>query len=94
MYQVEYHSFNEGGHFHFQKFFDNNDVGKKLVSYVNEVIDDYVHAGYRKDDFYITTRNGSPCVVQTLLKDSEYTTCAVEIIIRELQTDIEYEYEC
>lgn len=95
MYHVEIHTFNECGHFHSQMFFGDGDRGKKLVPYLNGEISKLIKDGFNCDDFRCyTENNGKPIVVYTFCKVEPYVNNWVDIIVREVKTEVLYEYDC
>ena len=95
MWQVEIHTFNEAGHFHTQKFFEENKRGKELVPYVHGEIEKLLKDGFVADDFRCRTeQNGKAKTIYTFCKEEQYVTDWVDIHIRQIEPNVEYEYEC
>jgi len=95
MYVVEIHRFNECGHFHSQMFFEDKDRGKKLAPYLRGEISKLFKDGFAWDDLRCYNEaNGKPITVYTFLKEEPIANNWVDIIVREVKTEVLYEYEC
>ena len=97
MYKVEIHSFNEGGHYHYCKYFEDSDY-KNRTAYVEEELKEYFKYGYNLDDIYqhheiVNNMDNSSIKIALLKLDKGYEDTA-EIIIRKIVLDVEYRYEC
>lgn len=88
MYQVEVHSFNEGGRYHYNHFSEDND-GAGREEYVNKCIKEYIDIGYKEDGFKFRPEEQR----YSLIKEEKWMTSYVDIIIRKIVPNVEYSYE-
>ena len=94
MYQVEVHSFNVGGHFHYHYYFTDEET-KDRIACLEENIKEFFGCGYKLEDIWQgEDEQKNPITYITLFKNDVFCNASVEIIMGRIIPKKEYSYEC
>lgn len=93
MYSVEIHNRNGGGHYHYHKYFDDEDYGGRM-EYVEENIKAFLNYGYKLEDIYSCCEINNAFTGITFFKNVTDGTETADILMRKIETGKEYCWEC